>query len=245
MTDEDKKIITIVQILALVVLRDLLLIYYFYLNKSSGVNFWRLVSGGIEVKKSKYILYAAMYTLPDFLFYYYICSKYIAQLKQNYVYIFIREKNIKKWLRKFTFVSFLDILLYELVAAGILFLMATGLNEKTIIKSDELIVMLICQIIKLVIIVIFCDILLVRFNEMAAIYVNLMVLVMPVFLTGVLYDINGAWKAAIKYIPVNWCNYNYMMEAGINPSVMLWLSFVLVVVMYLYLEKLFKDYEAI
>lgn len=98
-----------------------------------------------------------------------------------------------------------------MVVAGILFLIVTGLNEKTIIKFNELVVMLMCQIIKLVIIVIFCNILLVKFNEMAAIYVNLIVLVTPVFLIGVLYDINGAWKAAVKYIPVNWCNYNYMI----------------------------------
>lgn len=54
-----------------------------------------------------------------------------------------------------------------------------------------------------------------------------------------------AWEMAMKYIPFNWCNYNYLLELKINPFVMIFLSFVLGVGMYLYSEKLFSDYEAI
>lgn len=93
--------------------------------------------------------------------------------------------------------------------------------------------------------IIFCDIFLIKFNEMLSIYSNLLIQALPVFLTGILYDMNGSWEMAVKYIPVNWCNYNYILKAEINPVVIICLLCILIEFMYLYLKKVFKDYEAI
>lgn len=222
-----------------------MLLCYLYLNKGSYTNFWMLMLGGIEVRKSMYILYVVIYIFPDFLFYYCICSRYITQLKENYVYIFVREKNIKNWLQKFVVISLLDIILYEIITTGILFLAGKCLQEKLAIQALGFIIIILCNVIKLVFIVIFCYILLIKFNEIISVYANLMAQALPVFFTGVLYDIDKKWEMAIKYIPFNWCNYNYMMAANIKPVAMLCLLFILTGIMYLYLEKLFSNYEAI
>lgn len=240
-----RKSIAIVQILGLAILRELFLLCYLYLNKGCDIGFWRLVSGGIEVEKSKYILCVVIYIFPDILLCHYVCNRYITQLKQNYIYIFTRERNMKKWLKKFIIISFFDIVLYEIISTGMFFFTGNRMHEKLVTQVYEFVTIIILHIIKLAFIIIFCDIFLIKFNEMVSIYSNLLIQALPVFLTGILYDMNGSWEMAVKYIPVNWCNYNYILKAEINPVVIICLLCILIEFMYLYLKKVFKDYEAI
>lgn len=43
---------------------------------------------------------------------------YIGELKDNYVYIFVRERNMKYWIRRFTVRFLSEILFYQAAAAA-------------------------------------------------------------------------------------------------------------------------------
>ena len=231
------KCVMFVTVLGAAVVKCLMLIGYWYLSKYEEIGFWKLLFGGVEITKSKYILNVVMQILPDFLFYHYVCGKYIRELKENYVYIFVREKSLKRWMRKISAICVFNILIYEVVTVVVLFCLGKGFHLNLIIQRGELLSILILQFMKLLIIVFFCNILLFKFNESVAVYANLFMQALPSFLVGVLYDAGGAWEIAVQCIPVNWCNYNYISTLHINPIIMIVLSVILVVVMYLYSEK--------
>lgn len=240
-----KKSIVIGQTVSFAVLRSLLLVYYLHLHQRREIGFWRMLLGGIEAIDGKYILYVVIYIFPDFLFYYYVSSKYIRQLKESYVYIFVRERNMKRWLREFTARSLLGILLYEIVTVVILLLAGLVMQETLAIQVGEFITIILCWLVKQAVIFVFCNMLLFRFHEAVSVYANLLVQAFPFFCVGVLYDIGADWEMAVECIPFNWCNYNYLVQLKINPFVMVCLSVVLGVVMHLFSEKLFHDYEAV
>lgn len=85
------KRIIMIQISGFALLKALLLLYYSYLNQSHDIGFWMMISGGIGVAESRYIINVVIHILPDFLFYHYVCSKYIRQLKRI-MYIFLSGK---------------------------------------------------------------------------------------------------------------------------------------------------------
>jgi len=235
----------IMQIFGIAVLNAALLFYYLYLNQNQGDDFFRMLLGGIGLAESSSVLNVVIYVFPDFIFCHCICCRYIRQLKENYVYIFVREKNMKRWLKKFSVISFLDILIYKVITVIILFLAGMVLQEKLVIQPGGFMVFILCQCVRLAMIVVFCNLLLLKFDETVSIYANLLVQALPLFLAGVLYDMDGAWEAAVTYIPVNWCNCNYLAEIKADPVMMLCLSAVFGWMIYLYSEKLFQDFETI
>lgn len=226
-------------------MKCILMLCYLYLNPNSSLSYWRLILGGLEAETSMNILYVAIMVLPDFLFYHYISGKYIRQLKENYVYIFVREKNMVKWWRKFFCLCIRHITIYE--AVTILFFLFTGLRLQNNfeIQIFQFMEMVLCQLFRLIIIMTICNILLLKFNELIALFTNLMIQVLPIFVVGVLYDLDGAWKEAITYLPFNWYYYNYLMELDAKLSLILGWLFILEIILYLYTEVLFKKYEAI
>lgn len=239
------KRMVIIKRMGFVFVKCILMLCYLYLNPNSSISYWRLIFGGLEVETSMNILYVAIMVLPDFLFYHYISGKYIWQLKENYVYIFVREKNMVKWWRKFFCLSFQDIIIYEAATILIFLFIGIRLQNYSEIQVFQFIEMVLCQLFRLIIIMTICNILLLKFNELIALFANLMIQVLPLFVVGVLYDIDGAWKEAITYLPFNWYHYNYLMELDINPLLILGWLFILEIMLYLYSEVLFKRYEAI
>ena len=215
-----KKSIVIGQTVSFAVLRSLLLVYYLHLHQGREIGFWRMLLGGIEAIDGKYILYVV-------------------------IYIFVRERNMKRWLREFTARSLLGILLYEIVTVVILLLAGLAMQETLAIQVGEFITIILCWLVKQAVIFVFCNMLLFRFHEAVSVYANLLVQAFPFFCVGVLYDIGADWEMAVECIPFNWCNYNYLVQLKINPFVMVCLSVVLGVVMHLFSEKLFHDYEAV
>lgn len=243
--DWAKKRMIIIKIMGFIFVKCILMLCYLYLNPNSSISYWRLILGGVEAETSMNILYVAIMVLPDFLFYHYINGKHIQQLKENYVYIFVREKNMVKWWRKFFCLSLWHITIYEAAVTLIFLFIKLRLQNNSEIRISQFIEMILCQLLRLIIIITICNILLWKFNEMIAMFANLMIQVLPLFVVGVLYDIDGAWKEAIIYLPFNWYHYNYLVELNINPFVILGLLGVLEIMLYLYSEILFKKYEAI
>ncbi len=235
----------IMKIISFVFVKYILILCYLYLNPNSSIGYWRLTLGGLEVETSMNILYVAIMTLPDFLFYHYISSKYIRQLKENYVYIFVREKNMANWWRKFFGLGVKHLIIYEVAAVLILLISGIGLQKNIEISISQFIEIILCQLLRLVIIMTICNILLLKFNEMIAVFTNLVIQVVPFFVVGVLYDIDGAWKKAIIYIPFNWYHYNYLIELNSNFFVILGMLVVFEIMLYLYSEVLFRNHEAI
>lgn len=233
------------KIVAFAILKSFLMLYILHLHPHNSIGFWRLLLGGLQVGESKFIFFVVIQILPDFLFYHSVGSRYIRQLKANYVYIFVRERNMKCFVRKSALVSLFDILLYEAMEVILLFLVGMGLRENMVIQPDRFAVLLLYQFVKLSFLVIFCNMLILKFHELVAVYANLVLLALPLFLVGVLYDMGGAWEAAVKYIPFNWCNYNYILETQLNPALMLCLSAAVGVLLYWYMEKLFHTYEVV
>lgn len=253
------KYTVLLKIIGFAFLKSLLLLFYWNLspfsttenevltqnNPYSALSFWELLLGGLQAEQSRYILFVVIQFFPDFLFYHYICSKYIKDLKENYCFIFVRERNRKRWLKKFSFLSFSNILLYEAITILLLFLAGSWLQENLSIQISKFFIIILCQIVKLTLLTLFCNMLLLRFNEMVSVYGNLLIQSLPLFLVGILYDTNGPWREAIKYLPVYWCHYNYLSQAKMPLPAMLFFTIILGGILYLYSEKLFQNYEAI
>ena len=229
------------KIIVLAILKCFLMLYFVYLHPDSRIGYWRMLIGGLQAD-SKFIFFVMLQVLPDFLLYHYV-SRYIWLFKENYVFMFVRQRNIKYWVRNLSFMSLFDILFYEILACFIFFLAEIGIHGEAALQPGRFAVLFLYQVVKLADLTLFCNILLFRFHELTAMYANLVLQVLPLFVTGILYDMEGEWKMAVKYIPLNWCNFNYVLEAGLNPAVMLCLSIVAGVLLYWCMQKLIQNYE--
>ena len=233
------------QVLGMSALNALLLLYYFYMAGNGSSSFWEMLLGGIGIVESRNILFIVIFILPDFLFYFCARARCIRQLKENYVYIFVRERDMKVWVRKYAAASLLEMLLYKLATVIMLCAIGSALGVRTGIAPDTAVLLILAQFSRSAGIMLFCDLILLGFNELAAVYVNLFLQALPLFAVGVLYDLEGPWEMAVKCLPPNWCNYNYLVGAGIRPWPMLGLSAALGTAIYFCTEKTFKNYEAV
>lgn len=233
----------VLRILFFAIVKDAMLIYYWYRNSHIEMRTWELLYGGMVISDGRDIINVVLQIFPDFLLFSLCIGRSMSQLKDNYIYLALRKRNAKVWLRKYSAEAFMDIWLYEMFT--VLVLMGAGIKERWILPEISLILMILCQVMTFSVITLICNILAWQYNETVAIYANLLIQAFPLFLVGVMYDMDGPWRMAIKYIPMNWCRFNYMMELDVHPYVMILLSTVLVVGLYLYLEKLFKNYEPI
>ena len=66
-----------------------------------------------------------------------------------------------------------------------------------------------------------------------AVYADLVIQALPPFAVGVLYDTEGAWRLAVKYVPFNWCSYSYVQRACCLTGILK---------NYLVIMKWFEDY---
>ena len=233
----------LLRIIFFAIVKAAMLIYYGCRNSYGETITWELLYGGMKSSESQDIINVVLQIFPDFLLYSLCIGRTLSQLKDNYIYIALRERNVKVWLHKFSFATFTGIWLYEGVTVLVLF--GVCLKQGWMLPEINLILMILCQVMTLSVIVLICSILVWKYNESTAIYVNLLFQAFPLFLVGMLYDMNGAWEMAIKYIPLNWCRFSYMMELDLEPYFMLLLSVVLASGLYWYLKRRFQKYEPI
>lgn len=231
------------RILFFAAVKAAMLIYYGYHNCHMEKMTWELLYGGMRSFESQDIINVVLQIFPDFLLYSLCIGRSVSQLKDNYVYIALRERNVKVWLQKSSAAAFVDIWLYEGVT--ILVLLGASLKEGWALPGISLIPMVLCRVMALSVFVLICSILVWQCNESVAVYANLLLQAFPLFLVGVTYDMGGPWQMAIKCIPLNWCRFNYITELDIQPYVMLLLSVVLAAGLYWYLERRIKNYEPI
>lgn len=233
----------ILRILFFAIVKAAMLIYYGYRNSYTEIMTWELLYGGMKSSESQDIINVVLQVIPDFLLFSLCIGRSLSQLKDNYIYIALRERNVKVWLQKFSIAAFISIWIYEGIA--VLVILSVCLQQGWVLPEISLIPMVLCQVMTLSVMALMCGILAWQYNESVAIYANLLLQAFPLFLVGVMYDMGGAWQMAIKCIPLNWCRFNYMMELDIQPYFMLLLSVVLAAGLYWYLKRLFKNYEPI
>lgn len=236
-----KKII--IRILFFSVVKAAMLTYYGYRNSYTEIMTWELLYGGMKSSESQDIINVVLQVFPDFLLFSICIGRSLCQLQDNYIYIALRKRNVKAWLNKFSAAAFIGIWIYEGVTVLILFTVC--LKKRWMLPGNALIPMIFCQVMALLVIVLICSILAWKYNETVGIYANLLLQAFPLFLVGVLYDMDGRWQMAIKCIPLNWCRFNYIMELDLCPYLMLLLSVPLVMGLYWYLKRLFMKYEPI
>lgn len=229
---------------AIAALKSIFLLYYLRMHTDSALGYWEMLLGGLQAAEGRVILFVVIQTLPDFLFYYFV-GGYIGELKDNYVYIFVRERNMKYWIRRFAVRSLSEVLFYQAAAALLLFVAGICLQRGVFIELGRFAFLFLCQFVKISVFMLFCNILFFRINELAAVYADLVIQALPPFAVGVLYDMEGAWRLAVKYVPFNWCSYSYVQQAGLDPAVMLCLLMAAGMLSYWYLEKLFSNYEVV
>ena len=229
---------------AIAALKSIFLLYYLRMHTDSGLGYWEMLFGGLQAAEGRVILFVVIQTLPDFLFYYFV-GGYIGELKDNYVYIFVRERNMRYWIRRSTVRSLGEILFYQAAAALLLFVAGICLQDGVFIGPGRFVFLFLCQFVKISVFMVFCNILFFRINELTAVYADLVIQALPPFAVGVLYDTEGAWRLAVKYVPFNWCSYSYVLQAGLDPAVMLCLLTAAGMLSYWYLEKLFCNYEVV
>lgn len=231
------------RILFFAAVKAAMLIYFGYRNSYAEIMTWELLYGGMKSYESQDIINVVLQVIPDFLLFSLCIGRSLSQLKDNYIYIALRERNVKVWLQKFSIAAFISIWLYE--GAAVLIMLGVCFKQGWALPGISLIPMVLCQVMTLSVMALMCGILAWQYNESVAIYANLLLQAFPLFLVGVMYDMGGAWQMAIKCIPLNWCRFNYMMELDIQPYFMLLLSVVLAAGLYWYLKRLFKNYEPI
>lgn len=236
-----KKIL--LRILFFATVKAVMLIYYGFRNCYMETMTWELLYGGMGISESQDIINVVLQIFPDFLLFSLCIGRSLSQLKDNYIYIALRERNATVWLLKFCIATFIGIWFYEGIT--VLIMLGVCLEQGWALPEISLIPMILCQVMTLSVIALLCGILVWQCNESVAIYANLLLQAFPLFLVGVLYDMNGAWQMAIKCVPLNWCRFNYVMELNIQPYFMLLLSVILASGLYWYLKRLFKKYEPI
>lgn len=233
----------ILRILFFAAVKAAMLIYYGYRNSYAEIMTWELLYGGMKSSESQDIINVVLQVIPDFLLFSLCIGRSLSWLKDNYIYIALRERNVKVWLQKFSIAAFISIWIYE--SSAVLVMLGACLQQGWALPGMSLVPMVLCQVMTLSVMALMCGILAWQYNESVAIYANLLLQAFPLFLVGVMHDMGGAWQMAIKYIPLNWCRFNYMMELGIQPYFMLLLSVVLAAGLYRYLKRIFKNYEPI
>lgn len=236
-----KKILLRIALLAL--LKAFFLVYFGYHNMYEEELTWELVCGGIGSIESRDIINVVLQIFPDFLFFFLCIGRIMSQLKENYVYFALRERKASVWLHKFSAAVLTEIGLYE--ALTVLFVLAVSLKEGWAPPGSRLIPMILCQVMILLVFALIGGILLWRYNEMVAVYINLLLQAFPLFLVGMLKDLNGPWELAVKYIPLNWCRFAYLTELDMQPYGMIFLTGILAAGLYGYLHRVFKKYEPI
>ena len=203
-----------------------------------------VVFGGITVEESNNLVYVVLCTVPEFLFCNYISNSFIKELKTNFIYIFLRETNRSKWMVKTVYKIIVCIVFYEILSMIILFIVMCIVSKMSVVLLDFL-GMLVLYFLKMLVLAVLTNYLLLRFQETIAIFSNMLMLIVPVFATGMLFSMRGKWEQSVLLIPFNWGNYNYVTQAQYQPIIFAICLVVLYYLLYKLSEKCLKGYELI
>lgn len=241
----------LIRIIVLALFKGMVILLLTYLTFDDGKDssFLRMSLGGISIQRSVHLIYVGLYALPDFLFCIFAGLFYVQELKNNFVYIFLRTNNRKLWWRKAMYKTVMVIISYE-VAFIVFFLFLCGIFLQfsigiTGICNSEMAGIVICDIMKLLLLVLSVNAIFLRFSEIVTVYAAFLFLTVPVIVTGILYDMDSMWQLSVKIIPFHWGNYNYIVQADLTPFYMIPAMMIICIVIYLAAREYLKKYELV
>lgn len=208
-------------------------------------NFLKILMGGIRVEESGNLFCVIMYIMPRCLFCVYVANVFMKDLKTNFIYIFIRTNKRETWLRETMIKTVKCALCYECFFTVLVFAVKIIRWNSVYFDAEEFLTMFLTEILQMVMLVMFSNILLLFLSETVCVFGTLIELAVPILITGITYDNNGAWQYPAKIILFNLGNYNYISECNMNLGIEVSLILVFCVVMYVIAVWRVNRYELI
>mgnify|MGYP004476428289 CR=1 FL=1 len=198
------------------------------------------VLNGMDVEQSSNLFYVMLYTLPNFIFVYYIVNTFIYELKENFVYIILRTSKYSYWWFKTEKNIIVSNIIYEVII--FLFIGFTYIIlDSEQINYKKLILMILIDLSFRIMISLFSSVIYYISSETVEIISVLVMLLLPPLIVGMLYEMHQNWKIAIILCFLQWGNVRYLEVANMNYMVtiieILFVCVLINVVMLLYLKN--------
>ena len=205
--------------------------------------FFRVLMGGLQVEDSTSFFCILLSILPSFFLCILVGNQFMQELKNNFLYIFLRTKKRSLWLNKNIQKILFSILYYEGIFIACVLLLKFLFYQDISIRVMAVFEMMVMKVFQLSFIMIFSSILLLFVSDATGILITFICFALPVLITGSLYDNNGPWELAAKWIIFNWGNYNYSFAVNMNSWVYIIMIGILNVVLYMVAKRKINRYE--
>lgn len=200
------------------------------LNSFKNDRIIHFLFGSISVECSSNIILVMFKVIPIILFLSWVVNKYISELKDNFLYIFLRTNNRELCLKKNMVKIFISIFLYELFVMLIMLIFFIAPRESKEISVINLVVLLIINTLQLFMLAMISNMLVLFKSEVVCNLGNIILTTAPLVIVGALYEERKQWIIFAKWFPLNLGNYVYlnsMKENIISILLMIVINFVL------------------
>lgn len=225
--------------------RILLQLLYVVPWQSEVGDFRFYVFGGIEVEMSFEAIWVILAVLADFMFYLYVGTYFVRELKENFILIIFRTTKKKIWIRKAIACAWSALLCYELIS--LLFAQVCHLvwDETGMASWKEVLVVFCVDLAGKTWFLLWSNFCVMVFQESLAVLALLFSQILPILWVGFFASQNmqQAVKNVILYLPFQWENYHYLCEAQLSPLGMAGAMSLLCVAGYGVLQVCFQKQE--
>lgn len=200
------------------------------LNSFKNDRIIHFLFGSISVECSSNIILVMFKVIPIILFLSWVVNKYISELKDNFLYIFLRTNNRELCLKKNMVKIFISIFLYEIFVMLIMLIFFIAPRESKDISVINLVVLLIINTLQLFMLAMISNMLVLFKSEVVCNLGNIILTTAPLVIVGALYEERKQWIIFAKWFPLNLGNYVYlnsMKENIISILLMIVINFVL------------------
>lgn len=200
------------------------------LNSFKNDRIIHFLFGSISVECSSNIILVMFKVIPIILFLSWVVNKYISELKDNFLYIFLRTNNRELCLKKNMVKIFISIFLYEIFVMLIMLIFFIAPRESKEISVINLVVLLIINTLQLFMLAMISNMLVLFKSEVVCNLGNIILTTAPLVIVGALYEERKQWIIFAKWFPLNLGNYVYlnsMKENIISILLMIVINFVL------------------
>lgn len=198
---------------------------YLYKYLSSDVIFWNVNGkenkifqffGGISPIDSSNLVCVILYILPVYVFCIYIGNFFVKELKKNVVFLLLRNGNRIKWLQKMLYQVFLYTSYYEILFLFMVIIMQLGYGGITIYYVKELIFLFTFEFLRTLCFSFLSSICFFFFSETWILFIDFLILCIPILCVGILYETHGGWQIPARYFLFNIFNntYRYATHGG-------------------------------
>ncbi len=212
------------------------------LNSSKNDNIIQSIFGSISVECSSNIILVMVKAIPMIVFFSWIVNKYISELKDNFIYIFLRTSNRENCLQKTVIKTFLSIFIYEffVITTGLIIFIAPRGNRE--ISVDNVCILLVVNTLQMFMIALISNMLVLFKSEVVANLGNIILTTTPLIVVGVLYEERLSFTNFAKWFPLNLGNYTFLNSMKENVTSILAMLIISCGLYFITVHKL-KKYE--